>query len=193
MNVLLIDNIDSFTWNLAQQIQALGASCVVVRHDEISIEEIRKKNPDRIVISPGPGSPKDAKISLDVLRELSGCIPILGVCLGHQCMAHVFGGASFVGHAPSPMHGKTSEVQHQGDGLFKRIPSPFTVARYHSLIVKKLPKDFVLTAWSKEGGKKIIMGMRHEKKPLFGVQFHPESFMTEYGSLLIQNFLLGQW
>lgn len=189
VRVLLIDNTDSFTWNLAQQIRALGAECVVKGNDKITVGEIQKMKPDRIVLSPGPGGPESARVSLDILRELSESVPILGVCLGHQCMAHVFGGARFVTHANSVMHGKTSEVRHNGQGVFYGIPSPFSAARYHSLIVKKLPQDFELLAWSGSGEKKEIMAMKHKKLPVVGVQFHPESFLTKHGNTLMKNFL----
>ncbi|MBP9850324.1 MAG: aminodeoxychorismate/anthranilate synthase component II [Candidatus Peribacteraceae bacterium] len=189
MLVLLIDNTDSFTWNLAQQIRALGAECVVKRNDEITVGEIQKMKPDRIVLSPGPGGPASARVSLDILRELSDSVPILGVCLGHQCMAHVFGGARYVGHATHVMHGKTSEVRHTGTSVFHGIPSPFTAARYHSLIVKKLPKDFELLAWSSSGASQEIMAMQHKNLSVVGVQFHPESFLTKHGSRLMKNFL----
>lgn len=189
VRVLLIDNTDSFTWNLAQQIRALGAVCDVVGNTDITVSDIRKMTPDRIVLSPGPGSPASAGVSLDILRELSGFVPILGVCLGHQCMAHVFGGKSFVGHAAQVMHGKTSSIRHTGKSIFQRIPSPFLAARYHSLVVKKLPKYFELLAWTGSGASKEIMAMKHATLPLFGVQFHPESFLTKHGEKLMKNFL----
>lgn len=189
MRVLLIDNTDSFTWNLAQQIRALGAACDVVGNTAITIREIQKLKPDHIVLSPGPGSPESAGVSLDILRELSGSVPILGVCLGHQCMAHVFGGRHYVGHAAEVMHGKTSKIFHTGTSIFQRIPSPFLAARYHSLIVKKLPEDFELLAWTGSGTEREIMAMKHRTLPLFGVQFHPESFLTKHGEKLMKNFL----
>jgi len=189
VRALLIDNTDSFTWNLAQQIRALGAECDVVGNTAITVREIQKIKPDRIVLSPGPGRPESAGVSLDILRELSGSVPILGVCLGHQCMAHVFGGKSYVGHAVQVMHGKTSNIRHTGKSIFQRIPSPFVAARYHSLIVKKLPKDFELLAWTSSGKDEEIMAMEHARLPLFGVQFHPESFLTKHGETLMKNFL----
>lgn len=190
MKVLLIDNIDSFTWNLAQLIRSTGAECLVVRNDEVSVADIRAMKPDRIVLSPGPGGPKDSKISLDAIRGFHESIPMLGVCLGHQCLAHVFGGSSFVGKTPRVMHGKTSKVFHDGKDLFKKMPSPFTAARYHSLIVKRVPNDFVMTAWTGTQKKPdVIMAMRHKTLPVFGVQFHPESFLTEHGKTLLKNFL----
>lgn len=191
MRTLLIDNTDSFTWNLAQQIRSLGVTCEVIGNADITVEEIRKMNPDRIVLSPGPGSPEDAGVSLGILRELSSEMPILGVCLGHQCMAHIFGVPRYVGHAKSVMHGKTSLISHTGKSLFQGIPSPFPAARYHSLIVKKLPNDFELLAWT--GAEKEIMAMKHTELPIFGVQFHPESFLTKHGEKLMNNFLTGKW
>ncbi len=200
MHTLLIDNTDSFTWNLAQQIRSLGSACTVVGHNNISVEQIKRMKPDRIVLSPGPGGPESAGVSLAILRELYDVLPILGVCLGHQCMAHVFGGARFVAHAAEVMHGKTSPISHTGSSLFRGIPSPFQAARYHSLIVKKLPKNFELLAWTpcdpspiggrdEGGGERLMMAMRHTTLPLFGVQFHPESFLTKYGDKLMKNFL----
>ena len=195
MRVLLLDNDDSFTWNLAQQIRSLGAECVVLNHRETSIAAIKKLQPDRIVISPGPGHPKDAKLANSLL--LATCyslpdssIPILGVCLGHQCMAHVFGGASCIGLAQEVRHGKTSKIFHDGASIFKGIVSPFLAARYHSLIVKKLPKEFELLCWT--GSQKkidLIMGMKHKTLPIIGIQFHPESFLTDHGEKLMKNFL----
>ena len=194
MRVLLIDNYDSFTWNLFQQIRALGVKCIVKKNDEITIKQIKAASPDRIILSPGPGSPKESGISLDLLREFSGKIPVLGVCLGHQCIAHVFGKLSDVIHAPKVMHGKTSDIFHDGKSIFTGVPSPFKAARYHSLVIKSVPKDFVLTAWTGTQKKpEVIMGIRHKTWPLFGVQFHPESFMTKQGEKLMKNFLTGQW
>ncbi len=149
--------------------------------------------PDRIILSPGPGGPSDAKVSCHVLQKLSSEVPILGVCLGHQCMAHIFGGASYVGRAKNIMHGKTSAISHTKESIFQGIPSPFTAARYHSLIVGKLPKDFEPLAWTGSGVKREIMAMKHVIYPLFGVQFHPESFLTQHGHTLMKNFLNGTW
>ena len=193
VRTLLIDNTDSFTWNLAQQIRSLGAECTVVGNTDVTVSEIKRMQPDRIVLSPGPGGPESAGVSLDILRELSDSVPILGVCLGHQCMAHVFGGKNFVGHAKNVMHGKTSNISHTKKSIFHGIPSPFPAARYHSLIVKKLPKDFELLAWTGKNKQKEIMAMKHKKLPIFGVQFHPESFLTEHGDMLMKNFLSGTW
>lgn len=188
MRVLLLDNIDSFTWNLSQQIRSLGAECDVVRSDEF--DQKKMKGADRIVISPGPGRPEDTRVSLDVIRRFHESVPILGVCLGHQCLAVAFGDKKSVTHAPKLMHGKTSMVRHDGTGIFFGIPSPFKAARYHSLIVKKLPDHFRALAQTKEG---VLMAMRHESLPVFGIQFHPESFLTEHGDTLMRNFLSGRW
>jgi anthranilate synthase/aminodeoxychorismate synthase-like glutamine amidotransferase len=193
VHVLLIDNTDSFTWNLAQQIRALGAECTVVGNNDISLRAIKKMKPDRVVISPGPGGPKNSGISLAIIRKLYRTVPILGVCLGHQCIGYVFGGKKNIVHAPTLMHGKTSEIFHLHSSIFSRIPSPFGAARYHSLIVKALSKDFELLAWASAGRKELIMAMKHRKYPLFGVQFHPESFLTEHGTTLMKNFLMGIW
>ena len=186
--LLLIDNYDSFTYNLAQYFGELGEEVLVYRNDEIDLATIRQLAPDRIVISPGPGDPDDGGISNEVIRELGPTTPILGVCLGHQCMGHVFGGE--VIRAPRLMHGKTSPVYHDGAGLFAGLPSPFTATRYHSLIVAEpLPDELEVIAWTAEGE---MMGLRHKEYPVVGVQFHPESILTEYGKELLQNFLDGE-
>ncbi len=186
MKLLVIDNFDSFTYNLVQFLGELGASLQVFRNDAISLEEVRELAPDGIVISPGPGTPDDAGISLALIREFTGVYPILGVCLGHQAIGQAFGGN--VISAPSLMHGKTSEVRHQGENVFAGLPNPFRAMRYHSLAVERetLPACLRITAETAEG---VIMGMVHEKHPVFGVQFHPESFMTEGGKTLLGNFL----
>lgn len=200
MRVLLIDNIDSFTWNLAQLTLSLGAECQVMCKDSCALDDVLEYAPDRIVLSPGPGHPKDAELSLEIInavRDHTLTVPTLGVCLGHQCMGLAFGPLQIIGLAPIVMHGKTSEVYHTGTSIFRDIPSPFTVARYHSLIVQSLPDDFDLLAWTSvtqtltPSHAQTIMAMRHISLPLIGVQFHPESFMTEYGATLMQNFL--QW
>ncbi|MCA9984060.1 MAG: aminodeoxychorismate/anthranilate synthase component II [Anaerolineales bacterium] len=186
--LLLIDNYDSFTYNLAQYFGELGEEVLVYRNDEIDLATIRQLAPDRIVISPGPGDPDDGGISNEVIRELGPTTPILGVCLGHQCMGHVFGGE--VIRAPRLMHGKTSPVYHDGAGLFAGLPSPFAATRYHSLIVAEpLPDELEVIAWTAEGE---MMGLRHKEYPVVGVQFHPESILTEYGKELLQNFLDGE-
>ncbi len=197
--VLLIDNDDSFTWNLAQQILSLGATCDVHSHFELTVRDIAKLRPDRIVLSAGPGHPKDAKLANGLLRSYTSPssltpIPVLGVCLGHQCMAHVFGGSSCVGLAPEVRHGKTSEIFHDGRSILKGVPSPFAAARYHSLIVKKLPENFELLCWTGLQKKPdLLMGMQHTTLPIVGVQFHPESFLTEHGARIMKNFLQAQW
>jgi anthranilate synthase/aminodeoxychorismate synthase-like glutamine amidotransferase len=184
--ILVIDNYDSFTYNLVQQMGEFGADLCVVRNDQITLNEIRGLNPSHIVISPGPGDPDDSGVSLDVLRELSGLTPILGVCLGHQAIGQVFGGV--VKRAPRLMHGKTSLIHHTGDAMFDGLPNPFEATRYHSLIVEResLPESLVITAETAEGE---IMGLRHREHPVYGVQFHPESILTTYGPRILQNFL----
>jgi len=186
MKILLVDNYDSFTYNLYQYLGELGAEVTVVRNDEITIEKIKRLKPNKIVISPGPCTPKEAGISNEVILEFSGKIPILGVCLGHQCMGYSFGGK--VIRSKKIMHGKTSEIHHTNDPLFKGMTNPFTATRYHSLLVEKksLPKDLQVIAWTKD---KEIMGLKHKKYPTWGVQFHPESIMTKEGKKLLANFL----
>lgn len=182
--ILLIDNYDSFTYNLSQQIATLGYNVQVVTHDAITVDEIAKLHPEKIVISPGPKSPDHSGICQDVIAAFYKTIPILGVCLGHQCIGQLFGAQ--VVHAPEIMHGRTSPVHHNAIGLFKGLPSPLTVARYHSLVLDAVPKNFTLTAWT---DKAIIMAIKHDTYPLYGIQFHPESFMTEQGNQLMRNFL----
>jgi len=184
MKILLIDNYDSFTFNLYQQIERLGGDVDVRKHDE----EVDASPYDAIVISPGPKTPRDAGISCDVIREFHGKKPLLGVCLGHQCMGEVFGARTV--RAPKVMHGKTSEIAHEGRGIFAGAPNPFKVARYHSLVVNRVPEEFELTAWTDDD---VIMAMQHCDAPTFGVQFHPESFLTEGGDILITNFLNGKY
>jgi anthranilate synthase/aminodeoxychorismate synthase-like glutamine amidotransferase len=184
--ILVIDNYDSFTYNLVQYFGELGANPLVRRNDEITIEEIGKLAPERICISPGPCSPNEAGISNEVIRKLAGKYPILGVCLGHQCMGHVFGGE--VVRAGRLMHGKTSPILHDGKDLFQGLPKPFEATRYHSLLVKRetFPDCLEITAETAEGE---IMGLRHKELPLWGVQFHPESILTTHGKELLANFL----
>jgi para-aminobenzoate synthetase component II len=184
--LLLIDNYDSFTYNLAQYFGELGEELKVVRNDAISVEEAEALKPARLVISPGPGNPTQAGVSNDLLRHFHKRIPILGVCLGHQCLAHVFGGE--VVAAPRLMHGKTSEILHDGRGIFAGIPSPFTATRYHSLIVreKTLPDCFEVTART---DRDEVMGIRLAGLPVEGVQFHPESVLTAHGKQMLKNFL----
>jgi anthranilate synthase/aminodeoxychorismate synthase-like glutamine amidotransferase len=184
--LLVIDNYDSFTYNLVQYFGELGAELLVKRNDEISIDEIRALKPERICISPGPCTPKEAGISNDVIRAFGKTTPLLGVCLGHQCMGDVFGGD--VIRAPRLMHGKTSPIHHDGKGVFAGLPNPFEATRYHSLIVKRetFPACLEITA---ETVEKEIMGLRHREFPIHGVQFHPESILTLEGKKLLQNFL----
>ena len=186
--ILLIDNYDSFTYNLYQYMCELGADVKVVRNDETSIEEIDAMAPEKIVVSPGPCTPELAGISNDVVRHFGPTIPTLGVCLGHQCIGHAFGGT--VGPAGEIMHGKTSMIHHDGKGVFKGLPNPFEAIRYHSLAIYRddLPEDLEVTAWTDNG---IIMGVRHKKYPIEGIQFHPESIMTHAGKDLLKNFLEG--
>ncbi len=185
--LLMIDNYDSFTYNLVQYLGELGEDIKVFRNDKITISEIEGLKPDRIVISPGPCTPKEAGISNDVIKSFAGKIPVLGVCLGHQCMAYCFGGE--VIRATRLMHGKTSLINHDGKTIFQELENPFTATRYHSLIVKKetLPGYFEISAWTQEGE---IMGIRHKEFPyLEGVQFHPESILTVEGKKLLKNFI----
>ena len=184
--ILMIDNYDSFTFNLVQFLGELGQTLVVRRNDEITIKEIEEMKPDFLMISPGPCSPDEAGISMDAIRHFAGKIPIFGVCLGHQSIAQVFGGD--VVRAERLMHGKTSPMYHNGETLFTDIPNPFTATRYHSLIVKKetLPDCLEVTSWTEEGE---IMAIRHKTLPIEGVQFHPESIMTSHGKELLQNFI----
>jgi anthranilate synthase component 2 len=189
--ILMIDNYDSFTYNLVQYLGELGADVNTVRNDEITIDEIRELSPQGIVISPGPCTPDDAGISLDVVAELGGLFPLLGVCLGHQCIGQVFGGQ--VVRADKVMHGKTSMMFHRGEGVFAGLPQPFEATRYHSLVLKKdsVPDCLEVTAWTEKPGGEIeeIMGVRHKSLPVEGVQFHPESIMTRCGHDLLQNFI----
>jgi anthranilate synthase/aminodeoxychorismate synthase-like glutamine amidotransferase len=184
--LLVIDNYDSFTFNLVQALGALGAPVDVVRNDAVTPDEVERRAPERIVISPGPRSPREAGISTGVIRRMAGKAPILGVCLGHQCIAHAFGAE--VIRAPRIMHGKTSEIRHDGAGVFSGLPNPLTAMRYHSLAVDEatLPAELRVTARTPEGE---VMGLRHASWPLEGVQFHPESYRTEAGVALLKNFL----
>lgn len=188
--LLMIDNYDSFTYNIVQYLCELGAEVEVHRNDEITIEEIRKLAPQKIVISPGPCTPDQAGISLDVVREFGGSIPLLGICLGHQSIGQAFGGK--VIRAEDVMHGKTSTIHHSAQGVFHGLPNPFEATRYHSLIVEEatLPDCLEITAWTQtDGVPREIMGLRHKDLPIEGVQFHPESIMTPQGHDLLNNFL----
>ena len=184
--ILVIDNYDSFTYNIVQELGELGAELTVYRNDKITVEDIRALAPERIVISPGPGYPVDAGISLDLIRELGPEIPLLGVCLGHQAIGEAYGGV--VVHAPELMHGKTSMIYHERDTILHDIPNPFEATRYHSLIVAEetLPDCLLVTASAASGE---IMGIRHIEHPVIGVQFHPESILTRYGMQMLGNFL----
>ncbi len=184
--ILLIDNYDSFVYNLAQYLGELGAKILVKRNDKIGIKEINKLKPSSLIISPGPGTPKDAGICLKVISYFAGKIPILGVCLGHQSIAEVFGAR--VGRANRVVHGKTSKIYHNGKTIFRGIENPFYAARYHSLIVEKgsLPDCLKLTAWTANG---LIMGIRHKRFNVEGIQFHPESILTERGKEILSNFI----
>ena len=184
--LLLIDNYDSFTYNLFQYLAELGAEVEVVRNDKATIEQLAAMNPDRVVISPGPSTPDNAGISVDVIKHFAGKVPVLGVCLGHQCIAQAFG--AVVSGAGEIRHGKTSPIQHEGKGVFVGLPQPFEAVRYHSLAVEPdtVPDNFEVTAQTENG---IIMGIRHRELDVEGVQFHPESIMTEVGKDLLQNFI----
>jgi anthranilate synthase/aminodeoxychorismate synthase-like glutamine amidotransferase len=184
--ILLLDNYDSFTYNLAQYLGEMGCQVEVHRNDKISVEEIARRKPERIVISPGPCTPQEAGVSVELIERLAGKFPILGVCLGHQAMGVAFGGKII--RAPKLFHGKTSEIHHDNKGVFRKLPEPFTATRYHSLIVerKSLPRELAITAETKDG---IIMGLRHRRYKIEGVQFHPESVLTTSGKQLLQNFL----
>jgi anthranilate synthase component 2 len=185
--VLLIDNYDSFTWNLAHRLGELGAEVQVVRNDAITVDEIVKRAPTRLVLSPGPGRPESAGVSIAALQRMAGRVPILGVCLGHQALSSAFGGR--VERAPAPMHGKTSQVVHDGARLFTGLGDAFDVGRYHSLMIPRdgVPKGFHVSAWTKDDD--VVMAIQHESWPVFGVQFHPESVLTPVGHRLLQNFL----
>jgi anthranilate synthase/aminodeoxychorismate synthase-like glutamine amidotransferase len=184
--ILLLDNYDSFTYNLAQYLGELGSNVEVHRNDKITVEEIARRSPERIVISPGPCTPRDAGISVELVERLAGKFPILGVCLGHQAIAAAFGGK--IVRAPKLFHGKTSQIQHDGKNIFRNLPDPLTATRYHSLIVerKSLPRELMITAETDDG---IVMGLRHRRYKIEGVQFHPESVLTDSGKQLLANFL----
>lgn len=182
--ILLIDNYDSFTYNLYQQIESLGKKTRVFKNDEITLEQIKKMKPEKIIISPGPKRPENSGLSIKIVQNFYTKMPILGVCLGQQAIGQIF--SSRVVHAKNILHGKTSKIYHNKKGIFKNIKNPFEAARYHSLILDKVPGNFILTAWTKENE---IMAIQHNKYPLYGVQFHPESFMTEEGNKLMKNFL----
>ena len=184
--ILIIDNYDSFTFNLVHYVEENGFKTIVFRNDQISLKKIKILNPKKIIISPGPCTPREAGLSIEVIKHFAGKLPIMGVCLGHQCIGHAFGGEVVVNYRM--MHGKTSPITHNGKDLFKGIPSPYVTTRYHSLIVKRdtLPDCLAVTAETSEGE---IMGLQHREFPIWGVQFHPESILTEHGHTMMQNFL----
>lgn len=183
--IAVIDNYDSFTYNLVQYLGELGADIRVFRNDQITLDQLVSLSPTHLVISPGPGDPNDGGISNEAIRYFTGKIPVLGVCLGHQCLGAVYGGV--VKRAPNLMHGKTSQIYHQGKGIFDGLPSPFEATRYHSLMVDEpVPDCLEVTAFTSDG---IVMGLKHKEHPTFGVQFHPESIMTKHGKQLLKNFL----
>jgi len=184
--LLLIDNYDSFTYNIFQYLSELGEEVVVVRNDKTSLEEIDRLKPQRIVISPGPSTPLRAGISNEVIQHFGPRLPVLGVCLGHQCIGYSYGGT--IGQAKAIMHGKSSLIHHNGQGVLAGLPNPFSAIRYHSLVVQRdgLPDCLEVTAWTDDG---TIMGLRHRRYPVEGIQFHPESFMTQVGKDLLKNFL----
>ena len=189
--LLMIDNYDSFTYNLVQYLGELGADVRVYRNDQITVEQISEMAPEKIVISPGPCTPNEAGVSIDVIKAFAGKVPILGVCLGHQSIGQAFGGR--IGHARAIMHGKTSMIHHSNNGVFHGLPDPFEATRYHSLVIEKdsLPECLEVTAWTEDSavGLDEIMGVRHKTLPVEGVQFHPESILTACGHDLLQNFL----
>ncbi|MCP4684340.1 MAG: aminodeoxychorismate/anthranilate synthase component II [bacterium] len=184
--ILMLDNYDSFTYNLVQYLESLGAELEVVRNDELSVHRVLEMQPEGIVLSPGPGRPESSGVMNDLIREVSGKLPVLGVCLGHQAIAQVFGGR--IDYAPSVMHGKTSMVSHDGSRLFQGIQSPFEATRYHSLTVDpdSLPEEIEITARTEDG---VVMGLRHRSHDVYGLQFHPESILTPDGMKMLQNFL----
>jgi anthranilate synthase component 2 len=186
--LLMIDNYDSFTYNLVQYLGELGEDVKVVRNDELSVDDVERLGPARIVLSPGPCTPNEAGISLGVIKRFSGRVPILGVCLGHQAIGQAFGGR--VVHAKTLMHGKVSRIHHAGTGVFAGLPTPYDATRYHSLAIERAscPPDLEVTAWTDDGE---IMGVRHRSLPVEGVQFHPESILTQHGHALLRNFLTG--
>ena len=188
MKILMIDNYDSFTYNIVQYFYELGADVLVKRNDEIKVEDVEKlEDIDAIVISPGPCTPKEAGVSVDIIRRYKGKYPIFGVCLGHQSIGAAFGGK--IVKAKCLMHGKTSDIYHNKTDLFKDIPSPFKAVRYHSLVIDRdtLPEDIEITAWTEDDNE--IMAIQHKKYPIWGVQFHPESILTDYGKILLKNFM----
>ncbi|WP_460387813.1 anthranilate synthase component II [Thermus thalpophilus] len=191
MRVLVIDNYDSFTYNLVQYLGELGASPIVWRNDQFALEDVEALDPDRILISPGPCTPLEAGLSLPLIARYAPRYPILGVCLGHQAIGMAFGGK--VVPAPVLMHGKVSEIHHDGTGVFRGLPNPFPATRYHSLVVEAVPEELLVNAWVEEAGGRTVMGFRHRSYPTHGVQFHPESYLTEAGKRILKNFLEDPW
>ncbi|AEV15491.1 Anthranilate synthase component II [Thermus sp. CCB_US3_UF1] len=191
MRVLVIDNYDSFTYNLVQYLGELGANPIVWRNDQFALEEVEALDPDRILISPGPCTPLEAGLSLPLIARYAPRYPILGVCLGHQAIGMAFGGK--VVPAPLLMHGKVSAIHHDGTGVFRGLPNPFPATRYHSLVVEAVPEALEVNAWVEEAGGRTVMGFRHRDLPTHGVQFHPESYLTEAGKRLLKNFLEDPW
>ena len=188
--VFILDNYDSFTYNLVQYLGEMGCELVVRRNDEVTVSEVEQMRPDRILISPGPCTPGEAGISVELVRYFAGTVPILGVCLGHQAIGEAFGGK--VVRAKTLMHGKTSPIEHDSDSIFRGLPTPMTATRYHSLVVspKNLPPELEISAYTTDpSNDKVIMGLRHRKHPVEGVQFHPESVLTEHGKQILRNFL----
>ncbi|HLX23070.1 MAG TPA: aminodeoxychorismate/anthranilate synthase component II [Usitatibacter sp.] len=187
--LLMIDNYDSFTYNLVQYLGELGEDVKVARNDELTVDEIERMSPARVVLSPGPCTPNEAGVCLDLIGRFAGRVPILGVCLGHQAIGQAFGGK--VVHAKELMHGKVSRIHHRGEGVFRGLPTPYEATRYHSLAIERAscPADLEVTAWTEDGE---IMGVRHRKLAIEGVQFHPESILTEHGHALLKNFLSEQ-
>jgi anthranilate synthase/aminodeoxychorismate synthase-like glutamine amidotransferase len=188
--IFVLDNYDSFTYNLVQYLGELGQEVVVRRNDQVTVDELDDMRPERIMISPGPGTPQEAGISIDLIKHFTGKVPVLGVCLGHQALGAAFGGD--VVRAKTLMHGKVSKVEHDGRTLFRNVPSPMQATRYHSLIVAAttLPKELEVSAWTTEAdGTRVIMGLRHRTEPVEGVQFHPESVLTTEGRKMLKNFL----
>ncbi|AFV76993.1 aminodeoxychorismate/anthranilate synthase component II [Thermus oshimai] len=191
MRVLVVDNYDSFTYNLVQYLGELGAEPIVWRNDRFELEAVEALNPDRILISPGPCTPLEAGLSVPLIKRYAPRYPILGVCLGHQAIGAAFGAE--VVPAPIVMHGKVSPIHHDGTGVFRGLESPFPATRYHSLVVRNLPEELLVNAWVEEAGGRTVMGLRHRAYPVHGVQFHPESYLTEAGKLILKNFLEDPW
>ena len=187
MKILVVDNYDSFTYNLVQYLGELGADPVVWRNDQFSLEDVKNLKPDGIVISPGPCTPLEAGLSVDVIKQFGEDTPVLGVCLGHQSIGQAFGAK--VVRAKNLMHGKTSSISHDGSGVFSSLPNDFTATRYHSLVIEDLPDSLRVNAWVDELGERTIMGVEHTDFPIHGVQFHPESALTEHGHKMLENFL----